>query len=291
MSLKRSIANPLWLILVVGAAVSLVSCQPGEIPEAVINQAVEGVASNEEWQPTVRKINGIEMALVPAGCFEMGSTSSQLAVAEESCDGFYGAGRCSVDFTRETPAHQVCISDPFWIDLITPTNLQYLKVAGEPANSPFPEDKLPIQGFTWQEAQDYCELRGGRLPTEAEWEYAARGPDGLIYPYGNEYSVELSTLRKIGPPVPGEIPEAASWVGALDMSGGMAEWVSDWFGPYSGDAQVDPQGAESGTLRVAKGGDWFAHAGFLMRAAVREALNPVFATSKNGFRCVVEFSP
>ncbi len=230
------------------------------------------------------------MVLVPSGCFEMGSNASQLAVAEESCDRYYGALGCRVGFERETPAHEVCISDPFWIDVITPTNLQYLQIAMQPASSPFPDLELPVQGFTWQQALDYCELRGGRLATEAEWEFAARGRDGLIYPYGNEFSLQLSTLRKISPPVPGEIPEGASWVGAQDMSGGMAEWVQDWFGEYSDEAQVDPQGAESGTLRVAKGGDWFAHAGFLVRGATREALDPEFATSKNGFRCVVEFS-
>ena len=99
---------------------------------------------------------------------------------------------------------------------------------------PLPErDNQPIENVTWIGAHDYCAWRDARLPTEAEWEYAARGPDGLFYPWGNEYiSANLLLSSSVQMPDVGSIPRGASWVGALDMSGSLYEWTNSLYRPY-----------------------------------------------------------
>jgi iron(II)-dependent oxidoreductase len=145
----------------------------------------------------------------------------------------------------------------------------------------------PRTGINKQQAAAFCNSIGGRLPTEAEWEFAARGPDNLLYPFGNEYDIEKATLRKISPPPLGQKPGGASWVGALDMSGGVSEWVQDWYGPFQVSGQQDPEGPEHGEYGLAKGGNWFAHASYLVRAAYRERLPAATANSTVGVRCVI----
>lgn len=282
---------PFAVLLIVGfiAGSSLIPAYSA-LPPAQLERAFSGVSNNEAWQPVIRRFRGVEMALVPAGCFTMGTTDDQMEEAVESCDAFYGAFGCQQSFDNEQPAHMVCLSKPFWLDVTPVTNIQYLFISRSFWDSPYGDLLLPLQAIPWEEASNYCALRGARLPTEAEWEYAARGPDSLIYPWGNTYREDLATLRKISPPEIGQIPKGASWVGALDMSGGMAEWVHDWYGPYPQDKQVDPSGPPDGSDRILRGGDWFAHASFYVRAAFREPVDPGFATSKNGFRCARDFS-
>ncbi len=263
----------------------------GEVPESALQKAKEGVGFNDEWQAITRRIGGVQMVLVPAGCFAMGSTDEQLREAVDSCDKYYGAFGCQQDFSNEQPSHDVCLRKPFWIDRTAVSNLQFWLTTLQKPGSPYGNLSLPVQGIAWQEAADYCQRRGGRLPSEAEWEFAARGPDALTYPFGNEYAIDLVTLRKVSPPRGGEIPQGGSWVGALDLSGGQSEWTADWYGPYPTEAQIDPSGPETGTLRVARGGNWFAHAAYFVRSAFREPLAPDYTTAVVGLRCVVDLSP
>lgn len=250
--------------------------------------AVAGVNDNDAWTPLVRSLHGVRMALVPAGCFTMGTTTAQLAGAREACSTYYGAFGCEYSFADEQPAHVVCLREPYWIDVVPVSNRQYRRMTGSVWPSPYGEPALPLQAIPWDRAAHYCALRGGRLPTEAEWEYAARGPASLIFPYGNQFDLRLTTLRKTSPPRSGQLPQGASWVGAQDMSGGMAEWVLDWYGLYSAARQVDPLGPSQGSKRILRGGDWFAHSSFLVRSAIREPVDPGFATSKNGVRCAMD---
>lgn len=282
----------LLLLVILPMTGALVGSNPraavSGLPRERMTLAQAGVEKNEDWLPLTRHHQGVEMALVPAGCFVMGTTETQLPEAERACDSYYGAFVCPHSFANEQPAHEVCLSRPYWIDVTPVTNLQYLLQQNSRWPSPYSDLSLPLQAISWQQAAAYCSARGGRLPSEAEWEFAARGPDALIYPYGNTFDVRRSTLRKVSVPEVGQITAGASWVGAMDMSGGMAEWVSDWYGPYQAGRQEDPSGAVSGTERILRGGDWFAHSAFLLRSAFREGVEPHFASSKNGFRCAMD---
>ncbi len=135
----------------------------------------------------------------------------------------------------------------------------------------------PITSLTWFGAKDYCEAQGARLPTEAEWEKAARGTDGRMYPWGNEFDCSFSNLREEFPQVHhslpgapncgepnqlhqystpiGSFPQGASPYGAIDMLGNACEWVSDFFDPnyYEDTLMVNPTGPLSGLVHICKG--------------------------------------
>jgi len=130
----------------------------------------------------------------------------------------------------------------------------------------------PVVMVTWHGAAAYCEWAGGRLPTEAEWEYVARGPEGNLYPWGNTLpDCNLANFGTcIGVPVNvGSRPAGASWCGALDMAGNVWEWVADRFGPYSDLAQKNPIGPDSGDVPVLRGGGWHSPH-WELRAAYRQ---------------------
>jgi formylglycine-generating enzyme required for sulfatase activity len=156
------------------------------------------------------------MAFVPGGTFQMGSEEED-ALANDD----------------EFPRHSVTL-DSFWIDQTEVTNAQYaLCVAeGECEESAYADDSryngddYPVVGVSWYDANDYCTWADARLPTEAEWEYAARGEEGYIYPWGNDaptcefaqfYGCPKDTI-----PV-GSLTDGASWVGAMDMAGNAWE--------------------------------------------------------------------
>ena len=253
--------------------------------------AIEGVTTNASWKPVIRKLDSLDMALVPAGCFLMGATEEQLEEAQSSCDTYYGVYGCQQSFENEQPPHQVCISAPYWIGLTAVTNWQYGVNSWLNFESTRRKPDWPRETVNWQQAADFCEQRGLRLPTEAEWEYAARGPDALIYPWGDEYDINKATLRKISPAPVGQKPEGASWVGALDMSGGIGEWVFDWYDIYPSNEVIDPNGPIEGEFRLVRGGDWFAHAAFFVRTTFRDPIDPEYSTSSVGFRCAKDFLP
>ena len=142
--------------------------------------------------------------------------------------------------------------------------------------------------MTWAEAQAHCQARGARLPSEAEWEYAARGPDGLIYPWGDAFVGGNVTHQTSQTAAVGSKPGGASWVGAQDLSGNVWEWVADWYaGGYYGtltDGVVNPQGPDTGDSRGLRGGSWYYYA-FNLRAAYRNRNYPGGRNGIGGFRC------
>jgi serine/threonine-protein kinase len=238
----------------------------------------------------VRPADGIVMVHVPGGTFPMGS-----------------AGDDPKALPDERPQHLVTL-DGFWIDQTEVSNAQFVQFLNEQGNSgrqgaemivldqgytqisqmgdQFVTSKAtlnrPVLMVTWHGAAAYCEWAGGRLPTEAEWEYAARGPEGNLYPWGNDPpTCELANYgecSRVAVAV-GSRPAGASWCGALDMAGNVWEWVADRFGPYSGLPQEDPTGPPSGDVPVLRGGGWHSPRGEL-RAAHRQHEIP--ASGSNG---------
>ena len=147
----------------------------------------------------------------------------------------------------------------------------------------------------WFEAVAHCESRAGRLPTEAEWEYGARGPDGLVYPWGNDFegnnTVYSSNSGGQTAPV-GSKPGGVSWVGTHDLSGNVWEWVSSIYTDYPYDAadgrEADGNG-DSSSIRVLRGGSWYVINTLDLRAASRLRGNPDNSGNFLGFRCARSF--
>lgn len=267
------------------ATQAAVVVQQTQIAVTLTREARSGVLRNADWTPVERTFDGVTMVLVPAGCFTMGSTDEEQAFAQS-------LGLRDRNVPDEGPAHEICFESAFWLDKYEVTQAQAAALNGVFAQpSSFAGDNRPVDMASWFEARDFCALRGMRLPTEAEWEYAARGPDGLIFPWGNEWVAENAVWNReqinsrLGTVDVGSIPEGASWVGALDMSGNVWEWTSSAFGPYPYDAsrEASPDDAEIGRAR--RGGSWFGAYPVGLRAAYRLDSTPDFVDFFNGFRC------
>jgi formylglycine-generating enzyme required for sulfatase activity len=236
------------------------------------------VTANDQWTLVTQFFDAVEMALVPAGCFMM------------SGDGRGG---------------EQCFEEPFWIDVYEVTNEQY------GSEGEYSGPNRPRERVTWFEAVTHCEFQGARLPTEAEWEYAARGPDGLEYPWGDNHDWSLANFCDVfcmfdqdlvdiddgyetTAPV-GSYPDGASWVGAYDMSGNVWEWVSTIYDedrfpyPYSPDDGREVDGSRDRiSLRVLRSSSWASDPGSL-HAISRRGYDPVDSDFDIGFRCARSF--
>jgi formylglycine-generating enzyme required for sulfatase activity len=221
------------------------------------------------------------MVYVPAGEFQMGSEDGP---------------------SEEQPAHMVAL-DEFWIDQTEVTNAQYARcveagICEPPTNnasntrSSYYDNptyaNYPVIWVSWEHAETYAKWAGGRLPAEAEWEYAARGSDGSMYPWGNQAPdctlANFDACEGDTTPVKSH-PGGASWVGAFDMAGNVLEWTADWYGPYSASRLENPNGPATGENRVVRGGAWDTNAE-LVRAPHRWGY-PYYSDNSLGFRVVV----
>jgi formylglycine-generating enzyme required for sulfatase activity len=217
-----------------------------------------------------------EMILIPAGPFRMGSEK----------------------FEEEGPVHEVHL-DAFYIDQYEVTNAQYKRFLEATHHRPpltwgkpgFNEPDHPVTGVSWEAATEYAAWVGKRLPTEAEWEKAARGTDSRLYPWGNKWdegkcrSAAGKTLP-MGPASVGSYPHGISPYGCHDMAGNVWEWCSDWFMPdyYSQSAYRNPKGPLEGSWHILRGGGWDS-APNEVRTTIRRWGCPEGGYRCAGFRC------
>lgn len=223
------------------------------------------------------------MVYVPEGTFLMGSTAG---------DG--GA--------NESPQHSVSLS-AYCLDRVEVNATQYEQcltagrctrtVAGVACNAGVATRALhPANCVTWAQADSYCAWVGSRLPTEAEWEYAARSPDGRVYPWGNTSPGAEPCWSGGGTPrtltcATGAFTRDQSPAGFFDLAGNVSEWVQDLFGAYPSGPVSNPTGPASGSERVLRGGSYLVDstASDPLRAAYRASALPTAARSTYGFRC------
>ena len=238
------------------------------------------------------------MVYVPAGEFLMGTSDADIERFKEIFP-----LRNIARFDNERPQRTVFV-DTFYIDKYEVTNKQYKQFLSETGYKPkhyldrlpYNTPNFPAVVLEWEDAAAYTVWAGKRLPTEAEWEKAARGTDGRFWPWGNEWDgtklsgndgTGLKDGYKETAPV-GQFPQGASPYGAHDMAGNLWEWVSDWYDPNyyrTAPPNVNPQGPETGDGHVLKGGGWAENLDFT-RCASRLGGNP--GSLLRGFRCVID---
>jgi formylglycine-generating enzyme required for sulfatase activity len=270
------------------------------------------------------------MVVIPGGTFVMGIDEEELANAVDACKEEFGPETGALACEQMTrfqdaatgQAREVYVS-PFFIDRFETTAAEYRRcvkagacdltplVAGDRR---FIQDDLPIVNVSWFDADAYCAWQGKRLPTEAEWEKAARGDDGRRWPWGNVDGDDRANRGKMipeelrpvnqlaqlalatmaddsdgwsGPAPPGTFRWGKSPYGVYDMAGNVAEWVSDWWSQfgYTGLSVIDPRGVSSGPFRVVRGGS-FNDPRFFARVYYRNSLRPGTRSVTIGFRCV-----
>lgn len=232
--------------------------------------------------------DGMVLVYIPAGDFLMGST-----------------GEDPDDALDEFPQHTVTL-DAYWMDLTEVTNAMYqlcVKEGGcEPpsgnesysretyfADEQF--DDYPVIYVSWVDAKAYCEWVGRRLPTEAEWEKAARGEDGRIYPWGSGINCQKANYWGqeggcTGDTTPvGSYPDGASPYGVLDMAGNVWEWVSSIYKPYPYNPGDGREEMDSSKPRLLRGGSWYYATSKIVRTASRSRSDPGYTFFGVGFRC------
>ncbi len=242
-------------------------------------------------QAEISDSKGVAMVLVPKGNFSMGDNKGD---------------------ADERPGHGIYLN-AYYIDKFEVTNALYKDcVNAGVCKSPIKSDSLTISSYygnsqyddypvvyvNWIMAKAYCEWRGARLPTEAQWEKAARGADARTYPWGNGLDCQKANYNNghngcvVGPSRTGSYESGISPYGAYDMAGNVWEWVADWYSEtyYGTSLPSNPSGPDSGQARVLRGGSWNRNE-YDIRAANRLRYDPAYTNFDFGFRCASEKSP
>ncbi len=251
--------------------------------------------------------DGMVMVYIPEGDFSMGNPAEE---ALANCWRFRSDCQLSW-FTDEEPTHRVFLN-AYWIDQNEVTNEMYAQCVqdgscaiprktGSALRGSYYGDSryqnYPVIYVNWNDSKTYCQWAGRRLPTEAEWEKAAKGPNGSIYPWGNgdPKSDLLNYKGNIGDTTSGgNFPAGASYYQVFDMAGNVWEWVADWYGDnyYSQSLDQNPTGPATGNKRIIRGGAWveMSDEGDI-RTTARASGGPDSANNYIGFRCVQDISP
>jgi len=263
--------RPGWLAVAAVAACLLALAAFFLLRSRQVRQAAAG-------EVRTNPIDGQRYVWITPGTFQMGCSPG-----DNHCLG------------NEKPAHTVIITRGFWMGQTEVTVGAYQRFAqatGTSMRAPFgfQDQNQPVQVVTWAEARTFCQWAGGRLPTEAEWEYAARaGTTGPYYGELNAIAWYALNSRMLPHGVGEKAPNA---YGLYDMLGSVWEWVTDWYDEryYTAPESRDPQGPVGGDSRVLRGGSWLYGASFA-RASTRFKLQPASSYSDFGFRCVREVIP
>ena len=274
---------------VVGSPQPIQSPQTSETP---LIQPTKSTAANKAipilkiGSTAVSKKDGMTLVYVPAGEFEMGSQDGE---------------------ADEQPVHKVFLG-AFWIDKTEVTNSQYSKCMDEGACTPpmasgsqtrtryygsSGYSDFPVVYVNWNQADLYCRWAGRELPTEAQWEKAARGMDSRIYPWGEEkpnsaylnFNANDGDTTKVGSYQQGISPS-----GTLDMAGNVWEWTADWYDSEYYSSQVNwrnPLGPSAGEYHVQRGGAW-GDGDYKVRSTYRKKKYPTYGNNYDGFRCALD---
>jgi len=237
--------------------------------------------------------DGATLVWVPAGPFLMGKKYSERVRDANEDGGWKLAWEVLRGRTTDAPSHTVNLTG-YWLYRTEVTVAQYRRFcrATSRAMPPAPwgvwQDTHPIVNVTWDDAAAYATWAGATLPTEAQWEKAARGTDGRAYPWGNDWDPTKCVNASDSPHPVGSIPAGASPYSALDLAGNASEWCADWYDPayYSSAPPTNPPGPATGRTRVLRGGGWCNGPGYF-RATYRSDCDPTSRFDFNGFRCVL----
>ncbi|MEY2932186.1 MAG: hypothetical protein RL033_2935 [Pseudomonadota bacterium] len=307
-----------WLLLATPVTASALELAPGESAKRA-SEAVTATQASAGPELVSRGVLPLVSPLSPmvriaAGESAMGSEESEVIEALADCAHEPYGHRCSPTlFANELPRHRVYLSS-FWIDRFEVTVSQYERCVEVGACSPRPTSEgtprfdlpdYPVSRVSWLDARDYCSFRGARLPTEAEFERAARGLSARRYPWGQLWNSWVANHGRFGwdstdaadgfaelAPV-GSFPAGATPEGVYDLGGNVAEWTADRYAPvYDARPARDPQGppASVTNLRVVRGGS-YVQARFRLRGASRSFAEPSERRATLGLRCARSARP
>lgn len=258
----------------------------GEAGNGTVISPAEPETEDPRSLPKIKQgKDGAPMVLVPAGTFTMGAPDE-------------------IGDKDEHPQHDVHLKD-FYMDQYEVTVERYQRFLNE-NNRAEPkywdqvvlsrDGQKPVVGIAWHDARDYCQWAGKRLPTEAEWEKAARGTDHRTYPWGNDApNSSIAHFGKVYEPEKtyeeklkevGSFDHGQSPYGVYDMVGNVWEWVEDWYGKdyYQKSPGKNPLGPSSGEMKVIRGGSWYSDQRFL-RSTLRGWFLPTSRIASYGGRC------
>ncbi len=283
--------------------------QSKKVPPAPVAASREGNSEDGVVSLTLPSEGRVRMG---SGTYFMGSTQNEVMAAIRTCSleplGEPDFCEQKGEFANEMSDHEVYVS-AFQIDRTEVTVERYRVCVGNGVCSELPyaaggtrfdSPDLPAVLVTWFEARQFCEWAGGRLPTEAEWERAARGDAGRTYPWGNVFNAFIANHGRLAwdnldaadgflemAPV-GSFPDGATRGGLLDMAGNVEEWVSDWYAPsYPEASAMNPVGPTAGDERVVRGGS-YTHQRASLRCGARGHALADERRAWRGFRCAYD---